>query len=184
MEITRAGFGAWAVGGGEWSFGWGAQDDAESIASIRHAVESGVDWVDTAAVYGLGHSEEVVAAALEPYSESDRPHVFTKGGLRWDPSDPMAPARRVVISAGLEDSPRGVTGGPSCAAKLGVASSRRESWRRSRRRRRGLFSFGVRSWTGPGASSGARVIPDLPAAATLSIMERRPHSLPPPGSYS
>ena len=95
MEITRAGFGAWAVGGGEWSFGWGAQDDAESIASIRHAVESGVDWVDTAAVYGLGHSEEVVAAALEPYSESDRPHVFTKGGLRWDPSDPMAPARRV-----------------------------------------------------------------------------------------
>jgi aryl-alcohol dehydrogenase-like predicted oxidoreductase len=95
MEITRVGFGAWAVGGGEWSFGWGAQDDAVSIAAIRHAVESGVNWVDTAAVYGLGHSEEVVAAALEPYAETDRPLVFTKCGLRWDPSDPMAPARRV-----------------------------------------------------------------------------------------
>src|SRR2546421_12545381 len=83
MEITRVGFGAWAVGGGEWSFGWGAQDDEESIASIRHAVESGVNWVDTAAVYGLGHSEEVVAAALEAYPDSDRPYVFTKCGLRW-----------------------------------------------------------------------------------------------------
>jgi aryl-alcohol dehydrogenase-like predicted oxidoreductase len=95
MEITRAGFGAWAIGGGEWSFGWGSQDDAESIAAIRHAVEEGINWIDTAAVYGLGHSEEVVAEALEPFSDNDRPYVFTKCGLRWDSADRMAPARRV-----------------------------------------------------------------------------------------
>ena len=64
MQLTRAGFGAWAIGGGDWAFAWGNQDDAASIAAIRHAVESGVNWIDTAAVYGLGHSEEVVAAAL------------------------------------------------------------------------------------------------------------------------
>ena len=64
MQLTRAGFGAWAIGGGGWAFAWGNQDDAESIAAIRHAVESGINWIDTAAVYGLGHSEEVVAAAL------------------------------------------------------------------------------------------------------------------------
>src|SRR2546430_14803409 len=64
MAITRVGFGAWAVGGGDWAFAWGPQDDDEAIAAIRHAVESGVNWIDTAAVYGLGHSEEVVAAAL------------------------------------------------------------------------------------------------------------------------
>ena len=95
MEITRVGFGAWAIGGGEWSFGWGSQEDSDSIAAIRHAVEAGVDWVDTAAAYGLGHSEEVVATALEPFSEADRPSVFTKCGLRWDDRDPMAPLRRV-----------------------------------------------------------------------------------------
>ena len=95
MEITRVGFGAWAIGGGDWSFGWGAQDDAQSIAAIRHAVEAGINWIDTAAVYGLGHSEEVVAEALAPFSEAERPYVFTKCGLVWDPVDRMAPARRV-----------------------------------------------------------------------------------------
>ena len=64
MAITRAGFGAWAIGGGGWAFAWGEQDDADSVAAIRHAVESGINWVDTAAVYGLGHSEEVVGRAL------------------------------------------------------------------------------------------------------------------------
>ena len=95
MDITRVGFGAWAIGGGDWTFGWGRQDDSESIAAIRHAVEAGINWVDTAAVYGLGHSDEVVAVALEPFSDADRPYVFTKCGLRWDAADPMAPARRV-----------------------------------------------------------------------------------------
>ncbi|MGA8296499.1 MAG: aldo/keto reductase [Acidimicrobiales bacterium] len=99
--ITRVGFGAWAAGGGGWSFGWGAQDDEASIAAIRHAVEAGVNWVDTAAAYGLGHSEEVVASALEVFDERDRPLVFTKGGLVSDPADPMTPPRRVGDPASL-----------------------------------------------------------------------------------
>jgi aryl-alcohol dehydrogenase-like predicted oxidoreductase len=77
------GFGAWAIGG-PWRFGWGAVDDEESIAAIRHAVEQGVNWVDTAAVYGLGHSEEVVGRALEPYRIGEEVFVFTKCGRRWE----------------------------------------------------------------------------------------------------
>jgi aryl-alcohol dehydrogenase-like predicted oxidoreductase len=99
--ITRIGFGAWAAGGGGWRWGWGPQDDAESIAAIRRAVEAGVNWIDTAAAYGLGHSEEVVAEALEPFAESDRPLVFTKGGLVSDPADPMGPTREVGDPASL-----------------------------------------------------------------------------------
>jgi aryl-alcohol dehydrogenase-like predicted oxidoreductase len=96
MAITRVGFGAWAIGGAGWSFGWGAQDDDEAVAAIRAAVDRGVDWVDTAAVYGLGHSEELVGRALREMPADRRPLVFTKGGLRWDPSDPQADARRVA----------------------------------------------------------------------------------------
>ena len=81
LELTRIGFGAWAIGGGDWEFAWGPQDDAESVAAIRRAVELGVNWVDTARIYGLGHSEEVVARALEGVRE--RPHVFTKCGIHW-----------------------------------------------------------------------------------------------------
>ena len=84
MHLTRTGFGAWAIGGGDWAYAWGRQDDAASIAAIRQAVESGINWIDTAAVYGLGHSEEVMAAALAGLPEADRPYVFTKGGLVWD----------------------------------------------------------------------------------------------------
>jgi aryl-alcohol dehydrogenase-like predicted oxidoreductase len=87
MNITRVGFGAWAIGGGGWAFGWGEQDDDDSVTAIRHAVESGVNWIDTAAVYGLGHSEEIVARALAPYDDADRPYVFTKCGLVWDDND-------------------------------------------------------------------------------------------------
>src|SRR5580658_751617 len=101
MELTRVGFGAWAIGGGGWAFAWGCQDDAESIAAIRAAVESGINWIDTAAVYGLGHSEEVVAAALADFPEADRPYVFTKGGLVWDPADRTAAPRRVGAPASL-----------------------------------------------------------------------------------
>ena len=79
MRITPLGFGAWAVGGGDWKFGWGDQDDAESVAAIHRALELGINWIDTAAVYGFGHSEEVVARALEGLA--DRPYVFTKCGL-------------------------------------------------------------------------------------------------------
>jgi aryl-alcohol dehydrogenase-like predicted oxidoreductase len=77
MEITRVGFGAWAIGGA-WQWGWGQVDDAESVAAVRRAVELGVNWVDTAPVYGWGHSEDVVRRALEVFSDADRPYVFTK----------------------------------------------------------------------------------------------------------
>jgi aryl-alcohol dehydrogenase-like predicted oxidoreductase len=82
--LSVIGFGAWAVGGGDWEFGWGPQDDADSIAAIRRALDTGVNWIDTAAVYGLGHSEEVVARALA--GRRDRPLVATKCGLVWDQS--------------------------------------------------------------------------------------------------
>jgi aryl-alcohol dehydrogenase-like predicted oxidoreductase len=82
LHITPVGFGAWAIGGGGWAFAWGAQDDAESIAAIREALDLGINWIDTAAVYGLGHSEEVVAKALE--GVANRPYVFTKCGRVWD----------------------------------------------------------------------------------------------------
>ena len=81
MQITRLGVGAWAMGGGDWAFGWGPQDDVESVGAIRAAVEAGINWIDTAAVYGLGHSEEVVAKALEGLSP--RPYVFTKCERIW-----------------------------------------------------------------------------------------------------
>ena len=93
-EITTVGFGAWAAGGGGWAFAWGPQDDSESIAAIRHAVAKGVNWVDTAAVYGYGHSEVVVGRALAGIPAPERPLVFTKCGLRWNDRDRMAaPAR-------------------------------------------------------------------------------------------
>jgi aryl-alcohol dehydrogenase-like predicted oxidoreductase len=82
MQITPLGVGAWAMGGGDWAFGWGPQDDADSIAAIRAAIDAGWNWIDTAAVYGLGHSEEVVSKALE--GVAIRPYVFTKCGLIWD----------------------------------------------------------------------------------------------------
>ena len=101
MHLTRVGFGAWAIGGGDWAFAWGNQDDDASVAAIRHAVESGINWIDTAAVYGLGHSEEVVAAALAGLPEADRPYVFTKGGLVWDPADRSAAPRRAGAPASI-----------------------------------------------------------------------------------
>ncbi|MCU1486701.1 MAG: aldo/keto reductase [Actinomycetia bacterium] len=79
LEITRIGFGAWAIGGSGWEFGWGDQDDDESIAAIDRALELGVNWIDTAAVYGMGHSEEVVRRALA--GRAERPYVFTKASL-------------------------------------------------------------------------------------------------------
>ncbi len=83
LNITRVGYGAWAVGGSGWQFAWGGQDDDDSVAAIHRSLELGVNWIDTAAVYGLGHSEEVVARALKSWS-GPRPYIFTKCGLRWD----------------------------------------------------------------------------------------------------
>ena len=95
MDVTRVGFGAWAIGGAGWAFAWGRQDDEESVAAIRHAVERGINWIDTAAVYGNGHSEEVVGRALREIPRRERPYVFTKCGLVWDEKNPMVQAKRV-----------------------------------------------------------------------------------------
>jgi len=96
LNITRVGFGAWAAGGGGWAFSWGPQDDAASLAAMKHALDAGVNWIDTAAVYGLGHSEEVVGQLLRGLPPADRPFVFTKCGLAWSDQDRMAKPRRVL----------------------------------------------------------------------------------------
>ena len=83
LQITTVGYGAWAIGGSGWQFAWGSQNDNDSVAAIHRSLELGVNWIDTAAVYGLGHSEEVVARALKSWP-GPRPYVFTKCGLRWD----------------------------------------------------------------------------------------------------
>jgi aryl-alcohol dehydrogenase-like predicted oxidoreductase len=90
MAISRVGIGAWAFGGRGWVDSWGAQDDVESIAAIRRAVDSGVNWIDTAPIYGLGHAEEVVGRAVREMSSADRPYVFTKAGVIWDERRPLA----------------------------------------------------------------------------------------------
>jgi aryl-alcohol dehydrogenase-like predicted oxidoreductase len=94
LEVTTVGFGAWAIGGGGWVYGWGPQDEASSIAAIRHAVDRGVNWVDTAAIYGLGHSEEVVGRALRQMPATERPFIFTKGGLIPDRAKPYEEPQR------------------------------------------------------------------------------------------
>lgn len=81
MDLTPIGFGAWAIGGGDWQYAWGPQEDTDSVAAIHRALDLGVNWIDTAAIYGLGHSEEVVARALKGMSR--KPYVFTKCSLRW-----------------------------------------------------------------------------------------------------
>ena len=110
MRLSRIGFGAWAIGGAGWRFSWGEQSDADSVATIRAAVEAGVNWIDTAAVYGLGHSEEVVAKALAAIPAASRPFVFTKAGLVWDEQDRSAAPRRIMAATSvrreIEDSLR------------------------------------------------------------------------------
>ncbi|MFC3996982.1 aldo/keto reductase [Nocardiopsis sediminis] len=96
MQISRLGFGAWAIGGDGWASTWGTTDDTDSVAAIHRAVGHGVNWIDTAAVYGLGHSEEVVARALAGLPAGERPYVFTKAGLLWDEEHPSAPPRRII----------------------------------------------------------------------------------------
>ena len=97
LYITPVGYGSWAIGGSGWQFAWGQQNDNDSIAAIHRALELGVNWIDTAAVYGLGHSEEVVARALASWS-GPRPYIFTKCGLRWDA---QGQTRRVLNAASI-----------------------------------------------------------------------------------
>ena len=101
MKITGVGLGTWAIGGPRWAFGWGAQDDTVSAATIRRAMERGLNWIDTAAVYGVGHAEEVVGRTLRDMPSADRPYVFTKGSLVWDEKDRFIPPRRVGTPASL-----------------------------------------------------------------------------------
>ena len=96
LQITTVGFGAWAIGGGGWAFSWGPQDDAVSVAAMRHALDLGINWIDTAAVYGLGHSEEVVGKLLRELPAAEHPLVFTKCGLTWDINNPMQQAKRIL----------------------------------------------------------------------------------------
>jgi len=82
LHLTKVGLGTWAIGGGGWAYGWGPQDDAESMAAIRRALDLGINWIDTAAVYGLGHSEEIIGRALA--GRRDEVIIATKCGLVWD----------------------------------------------------------------------------------------------------
>ena len=106
LRITPVGYGAWAIGGSGWQFAWGAQDDNESIKAIHRALELGVNWIDTAAVYGLGHSEEIVQRALASWS-GPKPYVFTKCALRWDGKGNVQKVlRRDSLRGEVEDSLR------------------------------------------------------------------------------
>ena len=105
LEITRLGVGAWAMGGGDWQFSWGEQDDSDSIGAIRAAVDAGINWIDTAAVYGLGHSEEVVGEALHGLSK--KPYIFTKCERRWNEERKIYPSLKAdSIRKECEDSLR------------------------------------------------------------------------------
>jgi aryl-alcohol dehydrogenase-like predicted oxidoreductase len=105
MQITPIGFGTWAIGGGGWSFGWGPQDDKQSIEAIHRAIDLGMNWIDTAAVYGLGHAEEVVEQALR--GRSDKPYIFTKCSLVWDNQRNISSNQRASsIRREVEDSLR------------------------------------------------------------------------------
>lgn len=101
LEITTVGLGTWAIGGGDWAFAWGPQDDAQSLKTMRHAIDLGINWIDTAAVYGLGHSEEIIGKFLHELSLSERPLVFTKCGVVWDDADRMKPGKRQLTPSSI-----------------------------------------------------------------------------------
>ncbi|MBF6213187.1 aldo/keto reductase [Nocardia puris] len=111
IDITPLGFGTWVLAGAGWQYSWGATDDDASIAAVRHAVAAGLNWIDTAPAYGLGHAEELVGRALADIPEDERPYLFTKTGLIWEEGDDRSgPPRRVVrpdtVRRELEDSLR------------------------------------------------------------------------------
>src|SRR5262249_59724685 len=133
LVLTPVGLGTWAIGGGDWIFGWGPQKDSDSLATIRRAIDRGFNWIDTAAVYGLGHAETIVAKALREIPRRDRPYVFTQCGLVWDDLgnvsvgvDPVsirreaeASLRRLNVDC-IDLSQLGWPVGPNSASKYGV----------------------------------------------------------------
>ncbi|MFE7802265.1 aldo/keto reductase [Nocardia sp. NPDC057440] len=97
MNLTSLGFGTWVIAGSGWQYSWGATDDADSIAAIRHAIGAGLNWIDTAPAYGLGHAEDLVGSALGGIPEAERPYLFTKTGLIWSEGDDRTgPPRRIM----------------------------------------------------------------------------------------
>lgn len=105
LQLTPIGYGAWAIGGGNWEYGWGPQDDNDSLRTIEHALDSGINWIDTAAIYGLGHSEEIVGKALR--GRAQKPYVFTKCSMRWTPDRKIYRSLRAgSLQEEIEDSLR------------------------------------------------------------------------------
>ncbi len=101
MQLTRVGLGSWAMGGPDWVRGWGAQSDQDSIDTVRAAVDRGINWIDTAPAYGRGHAESVIGRALGSLPADERPYVFTKCGLLFDPDEPMGEPRRYLSAASI-----------------------------------------------------------------------------------
>ena len=126
LRLTPIGYGAWAIGGGNWEFAWGAQDDDESVRTIERALDAGINWIDTAAIYGLGHSEEVVAKALA--KSPHKPYVFTKCSMRWK----WRPQDLSQSEGGIS---QGRTGELAAQAESGCDRPLPDSLAESRRRR-------------------------------------------------
>jgi aryl-alcohol dehydrogenase-like predicted oxidoreductase len=147
LEISRSGFGAWALGGGGWEFGWGPREDEQSIAAIGHALEQGVNWIDTAAAYGFGRSERVVGRAIEGLTE--QPYVFTKcsllegPGRRGDPHSGGTP---------FSGRPRRSSSGWASTRSTSTRSTGPSPRRTSRRDGRRWSSSGSGGWCGTSAS--------------------------------
>ena len=185
LHITLIGLGAWAIGG-EWLFGWGPQDDAESVAVIRHAIKRGLNWIDTAPAYGLGHSEEIVARALKDVPRGERPYVFTKCTLVWDESrggDPQPGAR--VAAAGVRGQPAPPAGGPDRplpdplaavadpAERHRIPRGRVGDTRRSQARRQGPLHRRVELQRRPARIDPPHRAGDEPPAPVLDPASRR-----------
>ena len=142
LKLTPIGFGAWAIGGGNWDFGWGPQDDRESVDAILRALDGGVNWIDTAAIYGLGHSEEIVAKALA--ATTKKPYVFTKCSMRWNENRQIYRSlKKDSLREELENSLRRLKLRrdrplPDSLARSGSLRSKKAGrrWRASRKRER------------------------------------------------
>ena len=180
LDLTTVGFGAWAAGGGAWAYGWGPQDDDESVDAMRRALALGVNWIDTAAVYGLGHSEEVVGRVLRDLPEAERPYVFTKGGLVWNERDRMAaPVQTLAPGSIRAESARprsaaSVSSASICISSTGPTPSARRSRRRGQRWR--VWSTKARCGRQASPTSTSPCSSAARRSATSTRYSRRSHS--------